>query len=180
MENLPPKNWTDLPQREFGTMKSKEYIDERINPYRGWYDKKATTSKKIFLYMRTITVLGSAIVPVLINVSSVDWMKYITSGVSLLVVVLISLESVYHYKEQWKNYRSTEQSIAKEYFNFTTAEGPYKMLAEKDAFLTLVERVENAIESENLSTLNVMTTVSEHKNTVIENKNNENQNVPDN
>jgi hypothetical protein len=165
MENPGEKHhWSFLPPREFGSMSSQEYIVERINQYREWYDKKATTAKNTYLYMRTITVLGGAIVPVLINVTNNSWMKFFTSGISLMVVILISLESVYHYREQWKNYRSTEQLIAKEYFNFSTAEGPFKKMQKEDAFILLVTRVENAIESENASTLNVMTTVSEQKN----------------
>lgn len=36
-------------------------------------------------------------------------------------------------------------------------------MEEKEAFLSFVERVENAIASENASTLNVMTTVSKQK-----------------
>lgn len=174
MENTEEKHWSYLPPREFGTMNSQEYILERINQYRKWYDNKATSAKNTYLYMRSLTVLGGALVPVLINISNEIWMKYFTSAVSLMVVILISLETVYHYREQWKNYRSTEQLIAKEYFNFSTAEGPYKRMQKDDAFLLLVERVENAIESENASTLNVMTTVTENKstadNTSINNK----------
>ncbi len=159
------KHWTHLPLREFGSMNPHEYVDERINQFREWYDKKATKAKRNYLYMRTITVLGGAMVPVLINMTDKehDWLKYITSAISLLVVILVSLESVFHYREQWKNYRSTEQLLAREYFNYSSAEGPYKMMTKEEAFLLLVDRTENAIESENASTLNVMTTVSESK-----------------
>ena len=80
-----------------------------------------------------------------------------------MVVVLVSLESVFHFREQWKNYRSTEQLLSKEYFNFTTGEGPYREKEKREAFLDFVDRVENAIASENASTLNVMTTVSEKR-----------------
>jgi hypothetical protein len=163
MEDSKSKHWSHLTPREFNSMNSQEYIVERINQYREWYDKKANSAKNKYLYMRTISVLSGAIVPVLINMSSDEWMKYVTSVLSLLVVILISLESVYHYREQWKNYRSCEQYIAKEYFNFCTGEGPYRKMQKGDAFLMLVERVETAIESENASTLNVMTTVAEHK-----------------
>ena len=112
--------------------------------------------------MRAVTVVGAAIVPVLINLKfpGVD----ITSTIiSLIVVVFVSLETVFHFREQWKNYRSTEQLLAKEYFNFVTAEGPYREKEEREAFLNFVDRVENAIASENASTLNVMTTLSESK-----------------
>ncbi|MDB4920705.1 DUF4231 domain-containing protein [Mucilaginibacter sp.] len=155
--------WYYLPKRRFSTITPEEYIDERITQFRGWYDSKALNAKKTYMIMRSSTVIGGAIVPVLINISTEPWVKYLTSIISLLVVILVSLESVYHYREQWKNYRSTEQLLAKEYFNFVAGEGQYRGLDEKVAFLTLVERIENAIESENASTLNVMTTLSETK-----------------
>lgn len=160
------KQWSYLPPREYGSMKPEEYIDERINQFRAWYDKKAISAKRTYLWMRTCTLIGGALVPVLINISKTDWMNWITSGISLIVVILVSLESVYHFREQWKNYRSTEQHLAKEYFNYTTGEGPYRNKEQKVAFWELVERVENAIESENASTLNVMTTLTESKSQV--------------
>jgi hypothetical protein len=112
--------------------------------------------------MRTTTVVGGAIVPVLINLP-IERIEIFTTLVSLLVVVFISLESVFHFREQWKNYRATEQLLAKEYFDFVSAEGSYRNKDEKEAFLNFVQRVENAIASENATTLNVMTTISEQK-----------------
>jgi hypothetical protein len=81
--------------------------------------------------------------------------------ISLIVVIFVSLESVFHYREQWKNYRSTEQSLGHEVFQFRGGVGPYKGLSPKDAFLSLVERVEAAIANENAATLNVMTLASD-------------------
>ncbi len=158
------KHWTHHKLRAFGSLSQEEYIDERLNQFREWYDKKATLAKRYYQWMRAITVIGGATVPVLINqpFEYLDTTE-VTTLISLLVVVLVSLESVFHFREQWKNYRATEQVLAKEYFNFVSAEGPYRDLQEKEAFLQFVERVENAIASENASTLNVMTTVSEQK-----------------
>lgn len=156
------KHWSHQKLRAYGSLSQEEYIDERLNEFREWYDKKATRAKKLYQWMRSTTVIGGATVPVLINlpIKNVD---IITTLISLLVVIFISLESVFHFREQWKNYRATEQLLAKEYFNFVAAEGPYRDMEEKEAFLSFVERVENAIASENASTLNVMTTVSEQK-----------------
>jgi galactokinase len=67
------------------------------------------------------------------------------------------LESVYRYREQWKNYRSTEQLLGHERIYFETKVGPYSGLSESEAFTTLVARVESAIANENSATLNVMT-----------------------
>ncbi len=164
MDNYEKKNWSDQKPRKFGTMTQEEYIEERLNQFRAWYDVKATRAKKIYQRMRTLTVAGGAAVPVLINleVEGFDF-NIITTLISLLVVVLVSLESVFHFREQWKNYRATEQLLAKEYFNYVTAEGYYRNKEENGAFLDFVDRVENAIASENASTLNVMTTISEQK-----------------
>ena len=157
------RHWSYLPPREYNSMNAQEYIDERINQFREWYDTKAVGAKKTYLWMRTLTVIGGAVVPVLINISDDKWVDWMSSGISLMVVILVSLESVFHNREQWKNYRSTEQLLAKEYFNYTTGEGNYRNKEEKAAFWELVERVENAIESENATTLNVMTTLTESK-----------------
>ncbi len=83
--------------------------------------------------------------------------QYTTTTVSLLVVILVSLESVLHYREQWKNYRSTEQYLGHELVYYETRAGAYRDIDGKQAFLRLVDRVESAIASENAATLNTMT-----------------------
>jgi len=148
--------------RSYGSMSPEEYITIRLNPIREWYDKKARRFKKLFLWMRTITVLGGAIVPVLINLQ-INKIEVVTTLLSVLVVVFISLESVFHFREQWKNYRTTDQLLSREYFSYATADGPYRDLEENEAFLNFVDRVENAIASESATTLNVMTTISTQK-----------------
>ena len=162
MEQEKEKHWSHQKLRAYGSMTPEEYVDERLNQFREWYDKKAVTAKNLYQWMRVATVVGGAIVPVLINLP-IKNINVFTTVISLMVVILVSLESVYHFREQWKNYRATEQLLAKEYFNFVTAEGPYKYQKENEAFLNFVDRVENAIASENASTLNVMTTLSEKK-----------------
>jgi len=147
-----------------GSMGPSEYLKARVEMYMGWYDQKAVKYKSYYLKMRALSVVGGAVVPVLVNLNiPTPFKDYITTVVSLIVVITVSLESVYHYREQWKNYRSTEQFIGAEKFQFLTKEGPYKTLEPTNAFLLLVERVETAIASENAATLNIMTLASEVK-----------------
>jgi hypothetical protein len=144
---------------------SKAYLAGRVAQYRGWYDGKAVSCKAKYLRMRAFTVIGGGLVPVLANipvrVGSYDISTVLVTVISLFVVVFVSLESVFHYREQWKNYRSTEQLLGHEEFLFHAKVGPYKGLQEPDAFLLLVERVEDAIAAENSATLNVMTLAAE-------------------
>jgi Protein of unknown function (DUF4231) len=144
-----------------------QYINERVKQYQAWYDRKSVATKARFLRMRAFTVIGGGLVPVLINIDKdlsikgYSVVKIIVTLVSLLVVIFVSLESVYHYREQWKNYRSTEQLLGHELFLFQAKVGPYKGLDAREAFLQFVERVEDVIAAENAATLNVMTLASE-------------------
>ena len=135
---------------------SEHYIKERIKGYQTWYDGKARSCKSRYLWMRGLTVVGGALVPVLVNFDF-NAVQYTTTTVSLLVVILVSLESVLHYREQWKNYRSTEQYLGHELVYYETRAGAYRDIDGKQAFLLLVDRVESAIASENAATLNTMT-----------------------
>jgi hypothetical protein len=134
----------------------RRYIEERAKSYQKWYDGKSRTCKARYLWMRGLTVVGGAIVPVLVNFDF-DGVDYLTTFVSLLVVTLVALEGVLHYREQWKNYRSTEQYLGHELVYYETRAGAYRNLNDGDAFLFLVDRVESAIASENAATLNTMT-----------------------
>jgi hypothetical protein len=144
------------------------YIKDRLEQYQKWYDGKAVSMKALYLRMRACLVIGGAIVPVLINLQQPSWIfhgfdpiKAVVTLISLTVVTFVSLESVFHYREQWKNYRSTEQLLGHERFLFLSRVGPYASLDDAKAFHLLVERVEDAIATENSATLNVMTMASE-------------------
>ncbi|MBM7442105.1 DUF4231 domain-containing protein [Streptomyces sp. HB132] len=133
-----------------------DYVESRLDQYQAWYDRKAVKTKAMHLRMRTMSVVGGALVPVLVNLD-LPFSKLTATVLSLVVVGSVSLESVYRYREQWKNYRSTEQLLGHERIYFQTKVGPYAGLSEGESFTTLVARVESAIASENSATLNVMT-----------------------
>ena len=147
-------------------MDAEKYISERVEQYQGWYDSKAVIAKRKYLGMRAFSVVGGGLVPVLVNIPQqtvygIPVIQIIVTIVSLMVVVFVSLESVYHYREQWNNYRSTEQLLGHEKFLFRTGVGRYKDLNPDEAFRLFVERVEDSIFAENSATLNIMTTASD-------------------
>ncbi len=152
---------------DVATLDPERYLNERVKQYQGWYDRKAVIAKSRYLRMRGFSVLGGALVPVLANIKveaaigGYSIMTLVLTAISLLVVVFVSLESVLHYREQWKNYRSTEQFLGHETFRYQTRIGPYAKLDEVAAFRLFVERVEDAIAAENAATLNVMTVAAE-------------------
>ncbi|MFF9341739.1 DUF4231 domain-containing protein [Streptomyces sp. NPDC014773] len=139
-----------------GELTAQKYVESRLAQYQEWYDVKAARMKAMHLRMRTVSVVGGALVPVFVNLDA-GFARVTATVLSVVVVAAVSLESVYRYREQWKNYRSTEQLLGHERVYFEARVGPYRELSEREAFSLLVARVERAIANENAATLNVMT-----------------------
>ena len=143
----------------------KDYLSQRVDQYINWYDKKAVTSKKNYLFARITTAICAIIVPFINNTSlsiifsdfEIDISRISVTIISLLVAILIALEGVLHYREQWQNYRSTEQFTHTQRLLFQNRIGDYAKLDNKSAFEEFVVRVEGAISEENAVTLNVLT-----------------------
>jgi hypothetical protein len=150
-----------------GEWTPEKYLEERVAQYQQWYDRKSVIAKSRYLNMRAFSVMAGVLVPVLINLPfdpqpyGVPVFRLIVTLISLLVASSVALESVFHYREQWKNYRSTEQLLGHEVMAYKAQIGPYRDLSGDDAFKTLVERIEEAIRAENTATLNVMTMANE-------------------
>ena len=148
----------------FRSMSAEEYIKQRIEQQQKWYDEKAVKAKSAYLKIRTVAVVGAVLVPVAANVDITGYMAYrtaLTTIISLMVRIVVALDSVYHFGDQWKNYRSTEQYLSKEKFLFQTGEGAYKDADPEKAFILLAERCEEQIQAENSATLNVISSVSQ-------------------
>jgi hypothetical protein len=133
-----------------------KYVRERLDQYSGWYDGKSVAMKRIYLRFRAVTGVGGVLIPVAVNIESLPYKDAIVTVVGIIVAVLITLEGVFHWGDQWKNFRSTEQLLGREKVFFYTRRGPYRGLSEEDAFGLLIERCEEAIAVENTATLNVL------------------------
>lgn len=146
-----------------------QYIKDRLDQYRDWYDSKAVTAKKRYLNSRIWSAISAVLVPIITNISLpeltlcngfiIDISKTLATILSTIVALLIALEGVLHYREQWKNYRTTEQYLTAQKNIFLNKVGDYKPLSKEEAFELLVDRVEQAITEENAVTLNVLTKI---------------------
>ena len=162
------EDWPARRLSDFKKLNIETYINDRLNQRLVWYDRKAKRSKFYFLSLKITTILCSAMVPLLtssdITVGQITncfiFAKDINLGtvISSIVVVLVSIESVLHNKEQWRNYRRTKQCLMKEYYDFAAGINRYNGLDNSEnAFFVFVERVENIILTENDETLRAKT-----------------------
>jgi hypothetical protein len=137
-----------------------EYMKDRVQLKINRYTKKASNYKLAYRVTASVAAIGSAVVPVLVNIPNME-RKYPTI-VSLLVVFVVALESVFHFREHWRNYDLISSVLREEEMQFSTRAGPYSPQEIKgnhdDVFRTFVKRVEDAIANERAETIVMRTT----------------------
>ena len=144
-----------------------KYLENRLTGergYLGYYDRTASRMKTRHLQTRSAAAIGAVLIPVVSNLplvltvgaATVDVARIGTSLIGLGVAVILALEGVLHYKEQWQNYRGTEQYLLSQKFRYENRVEEYNTLNEEDAFKLFVSRVEKAILDENNVTLNAL------------------------
>src|SRR5208283_2871517 len=125
----------------------------------------AQRMKRRHLQTRSAAAIGAVFIPV---VSNLTWEPHIghvaihvatvgTSLIGLAVALILALEGVFHFKEQWQNFRGTEQYLLSQKYRFENRVEEYQSpLSTEDAFKLFVSRVEKAILDENNVTLNIL------------------------
>jgi hypothetical protein len=131
-----------------------DYIKERVAYKINQYVKKANWYKWTYRIMASLAAVGSALVPVLINISGVDAMYPTILGIA--VAAIVALEGVWHPAEHWRNYDLISAVLREEEMRFSTKAPPYdkkKDDVEDKTFAKFVERVEDAIAKERVETI---------------------------
>jgi hypothetical protein len=136
------------------TVTQADYVQLRVAAGIDWYRAAAVTTRAKYLIMRVIAVVGAALVPVFLNAFPTH--ALITTGISILVVLAVSLEGVLHYKEQWRNYSATSSALEHEFYAMKIGTPPYDTVIPEQMFNLFAQRVEDTINQEVSTTLNTV------------------------
>ena len=144
---------------------AEQYVVNRLEQYATWYDTRAVKMKFRYQAVRVVTAVGAVLVPVLANLPGtlelgiyhLNASRILTTVISTLVAVLISLEAVFRHREQWRNYRTTEQYLRSQKILFEQRADEFEQLDDQSARRRLIANVESAIKGENEVTLEVLT-----------------------
>lgn len=122
------------------------YLESRYRKETDWYDKKAIVNRRMYQIFQWTAIILSAFTPVLIVIGDglVRW-----SAVAIAVLVAISTAALktFKYQENWINYRTTCETLKKEYHFYEAGIRGYEGVEDKEALF--VERVESLISREN-------------------------------
>ena len=129
-------------------MSAAEYLKQRVDSQLGWYSKKSATNKNWYYRLQFITLLSAVAVPV-ISLSSGDIrVRFVVAILGAIAALAAGLLSMYQFRDQWLDYRSTAESLKLEKYLFLTRSAPYDSAT---AFSLFVQRVETVIITENRS-----------------------------
>jgi hypothetical protein len=132
-----------------------EYIKTRVDYKTEAYRKKGERYRWSYLITASVAAIAAATVPVLINLKEVP--SLVPTLLSLLVTILVGLEGLFHLREHWKNYDLMKSFLRQEACLFEAGAGAYRGKTPQDAFVLLVERVEEGIAKERAQTIEMRT-----------------------
>lgn len=145
----------DAAASSYSARTPEEYLRTRLDFKTSVYTRKGDRYRWSYLTMASVAAVAGAAVPVLINMGHVP--TIVPTLLSLLVTVLVTLEGVFHFREHWKNYDLMKSFLRQEACLFQAGGGPYRNKAPAEAFVLLVERVEDAIAKERAQTIEMRT-----------------------
>ena len=135
------------------TREPAEYLEERVQSKINRYVEKADRYRCAYRLLASFAAIGSAAVPVLINIPGIDAAYPTILG--LAVAAIVAVERVWHPAEHWRNYDLISAMLREEEMRFSTKAPPYDKKADTEdkSFAAFVERIEGAIAKERSETI---------------------------
>jgi Protein of unknown function (DUF4231) len=125
------------------------YKEARLEKQIEWHSNKAKYNKLRFRQVQIITLVASAIIPI-INVANIADLqtRIISSILGGIIVVTTGLTHLEKYQENWILYRTIAELLKKEKYFFENSIGEYSNPSEIAKNKLLVERVESIVSAE--------------------------------
>lgn len=130
-----------------------EYIDERLEKQRKWYEKKANSNKKRYMFYQRVVIVIGALIPIKIAILHVIpgasvFSPPLSALLSATIAIVASFDQLQTPQTNWYNYRANEAALKKEPYFYEFKIGPYKGLSDEERALLLVERTERIISAD--------------------------------
>ncbi len=148
-------NRSELLSKE--TLTVNEYIANRVLFKIRLYFKKSKFYKFWYRGLLLLTLIFGALVPVFVNWQSISGHKDIATVFSILVIVFVSIETTFQFRETYKNYKLTEDKLTTQLHLFQTNSEPYNLNDKTENFKNFVSEIESIIALERKETIKSLT-----------------------
>ena len=129
-------------------MSCETYMKCRVDDQMNWYDNKSIRNRKWFFRFQILTIVISALIPVisLLSIHFDDLPTMLIAGtLGASVTAFAAVTSLCKFQDHWMTYRATCEALKHEKYLFRTKTEPY---TDKDAYHRFVQRVEFLISQE--------------------------------
>jgi hypothetical protein len=116
---------------------------EHLTGQKKYYSDRSKKYKRYYQGLMLFSTIGALIVPVLIVT---DIAKIWPTILSALVSIAIAVENLFHFGDNWRNFRQTLEGLRQEQVFYDTHAGPY--VDALDPFKLFVERTMTIMNSE--------------------------------
>jgi len=117
-------------------------LDDQIR----WYDQHGGRQRRAFYFLKIVTIIAAATIPVLAAIFSIASNKILTSSLGALIVVIEGTQQLFQFQTNWILYRSACESLRREKYLYLGNAGPYA--AADNPHSLLAERIESMISQE--------------------------------
>lgn len=140
--------------------KFQDYVKTRYEPEVEWYTKRGNREKWIYMFFQWGLIIMSALTPILITIGDfrapkmpinvdviqINGFQICSITTAFLVAVLAAALKVFHFQENWLDFRATQEKLKTEIHLYTAKLGGYH--SAKDARALFVSHVEGIIRNE--------------------------------
>lgn len=135
--------------------KKNEYIKARWLNYVLWWDSRAAKSKWKYYVLRSIVMIGGALIPALVGLREATAFKEYGTAfaiaavvVSLLIAGSAGVEEIFRFGDIWREKRAAAELIKIEGFRYFQLTGAYRDKTHESAYADFAAAVEGLIEHE--------------------------------
>jgi len=126
--------------------KFEDYIKSRYRKEISWYDNKAIWNHRAYQVFQWAAIILSASTAVLVVIGDGP-LKWFAVVIAVLVAISTAALKTFKYQENWISYRTTCETLRKEYHYYEAGIHGYEDVDDKEALF--VDRVESLISREN-------------------------------
>ena len=131
---------------DWSSMSPQSYINSRVDEQLAWYELKSSVNKTWHYRWQVIALIATALIPVFALSSDDIKTRIAVACFGVLAAIASGVMSMYQFRDQWTDYRSTAERLKYEKFLFLTGSVPYN---NEQSFSLFVNRIESIIINEN-------------------------------
>jgi len=118
------------------------YVEERYSGQVNWYDGRSALFKRLNYIFQIPTISIAAIIPIFAVLED----KWTTVILSAILAILIGILNFGKFEEKWHNYRTTCETLKKEFYFYKSKIDEYGDTDEPEQLF--VRRIESTISKE--------------------------------